>query len=707
MNTLDTKVITKRIHVFKAGEQTSAQGVQRKFSPEDLQQVVDTYDPDIHEAPLVIGHAGDNDSHPAYGWIKNFERQGDNLYANVEFTDAAKGLVKNKHYKKVSISFYSPDSQINPHKGQWSARHLALLGAAPPAVKGLEAFSFGEDEGVFDYAAALSPQELFDEDLGPTLIEEKSPLEMLREKLEEVKHEMTAATQELEENSNQQQETNVAEEATPADNANTNNPNQQFSEMQKKMGREGAEKSEIAQQTANLETQAPEEEFMENGKISRKKAKGAHGAEVQVVEELHAEAEDNKKQMTTEHSESDSTDHGEFGRGETARSQNEGYADRQKVGKGAGEDREGVTKNAEQENDRMLADEKSVKDAEQENDRKDASERAVKSGSDAVGEDRWAGQEDTGKKRAMDNDQYGDAAAGLEDVSKPGTSTGSDPHGRDGGSTKVASESEESPDSMDITVSLQSTKGNKTVRVMHQSSSDGRAPVKGGPINHAEGEVPAETTTKDGVTAKKAVAEEHSESKDPFTKTGKGSTYGQKEEDEDEEGEEKEYSESQDFCGDMNYGMAGASASQAAPMGMNPMYEELMALKAENDRLKREYQEQQMSVRRDKIARFVENLYSEGKVTDAIISQSELQSYCEGLEFGTLEFAEGETPATKLLTLLDRLPNMVYFGEVVGAGPGNLQDEDLDPHTRALKMVENGEASDYVEAIKKAMFTSS
>lgn len=131
MNTLKDKVVTKRIHVFKAGEQTSAQGVQRKFSPEDLQQVVDTYDPTIHEAPLVIGHAGDNDSLPAFGWIKNFERKGDNLYANVEFTDAAKNLVKNGHYRKVSISFYSPESQINPHKGKWSARHLAMLGLLP------------------------------------------------------------------------------------------------------------------------------------------------------------------------------------------------------------------------------------------------------------------------------------------------------------------------------------------------------------------------------------------------------------------------------------------------------------------------------------------------------------------------------------------------------------------------------------------------
>ena len=83
-------MFTKKIHVFKAGDQTSAQGVQRHFSEKDLQQVVETYDPSIHEAPLVIGHAGDNDSLPAYGWIQGFSKQGGNLYADVAFTDTAK-----------------------------------------------------------------------------------------------------------------------------------------------------------------------------------------------------------------------------------------------------------------------------------------------------------------------------------------------------------------------------------------------------------------------------------------------------------------------------------------------------------------------------------------------------------------------------------------------------------------------------------------
>ena len=285
MSKSDKKVFSKKVHVFKAGPQTSAQGVQRTFSADDLKEVANSYDPEVHSAPLVIGHSGDNDSVPAYGWIRGFSQKGDDLYADVEFTDVAKDLVKGGHYRKVSISFYSPDSPINPHKGKWSARHLALLGAAPPAVKGLEPFSFSEEEGVFDFAVTLSPDQIFNKDLGPTLLIEKSPLEMLKERLNEVKSEVNQSLQQLEQNQDQQTESDVGQDQQPettnsADqNANPDNPNQQFSEMKKNLGREGAEITESAQKVANLETKAPE------NKPKMSKPKASPEAELEETEE--------------------------------------------------------------------------------------------------------------------------------------------------------------------------------------------------------------------------------------------------------------------------------------------------------------------------------------------------------------------------------------------------------------------------------------
>ena len=792
-------MFTKRIHVFRAGDQTSAQGIKRTFSPEDLQQVVDTYDPSVHEAPIVLGHQGDNDSLPSFGWIQGFSREGQNLYADVSFTDTAKDLVKNGHYRKVSISFYSPDSQINPHGGKWSARHLALLGASPPAVKGLEPFSFNEAEGCFDFAVTLSPDQIFDDELGPTLIVEKSPLEVLREKLEEVRQDVSSAVKDLQESGDTQKETSVDEAAGAQAPAEITSPeeNQQFTE--------GAKTNEITQQTAELEDQFPEEQFMEDGKISRKHAKGAHGQVMQVVENVYDEqhkelppalkkkAEEMKAKAKAhpgekvEMEEGDEMDYDESGRYETARSSDNGYADRMSTGKegkgGVGDDRMKTSKSGEQEADRVSV----AKNSEQDSDRK----KTAKDGSDnATGESRWAGQADA-EDRTMNGDQYDTDADSYPEPNQPKTASGSNPAGRENANTKIPTETEESPDNEVFAVSTINVMSDGSMRVMRQKSSDGRQATKGGKIDHAEpeadevtselgvtamGEVDdltqgkaklkkgqlepghfeggvAEITGPDGVfaegykgekksskkqltpgamdeideaaqvvgpegafaednlsgdfeggpnqTAKRSggvFAEEHGEKKSPYTKTGFGSTY---EEDGDDDADEEDYNElSADHCG-MDYGMG--SMAQAKPDGFPAaMFEELNRLKKEHSELQRRFAEEKMNARKAKIASFVESLYEDGRLTDGIMPQSELQSYCEGLDFGTLEFSEGETAATKLLGLLSKLPPMVYYDEVAG-GTFQFAEEDLDPHAKALKLVES-EGIDYVEAIKRTMY---
>lgn len=791
-------MFTKRIHVFKAGDQTSAQGVQRTFSPEDLQQVVDTYDSSIHEAPLVIGHQGDNDSLPSFGWIQGFQRQGSNLYADVSFTDAAKELVKNGHYRKVSISFYSPDSQINPHKGKWSARHLALLGASPPAVKGLEPFSFNEGEGCFDFAVSLAPEDIFDDELGPSMIVDKSPLEMLREKLEEVRQDVSSAVKDLQESNQEQTETEVDQAAgskAPSEIASPDSE-QQYSEESKNRN----QGTEIAQQTAELEDQFPEEQFMEDGKISRKHAKGAHGQVMQVVENVYdeqhkelppalkAKSEEMKAKSKNlkpgEKVEMDEMEYDEVsykmnpspgvvkfgkkkegdedntGRFETARSSDNGYADRMKTGEegegAVGEDRMHTAKSGEQEADRL----KTAKSTEQDADRK----KTAKDGSDnATGESRWAGQADAAE-RVENMDQYDADQDGYPEPNRPKTASGSNPAGREDADTKVPTETEESPDDTVFAVSTKNVMSDNSMRVMRQKSSEGRQATKGGSIDHGEPEED-ESTSDLGVTSmgevddleqgkakvkkgqlepgqfeggvaavtgpggvfsegkgeKKAsdkhltpggmdeideaaqtvgpggaFAEEHGEKKNPYTKTGFGSTYGGDED--EEEGDEDDYNEfSTDHCG------MGSMAQPKAAGYPQTMFDELEKLKREHAELQRRYAEEKVSARKAKIASFVESLYDDGRLTDGIMPQSELQSYCEGLDMGTLEFSEGETAATKLLGLLSKLPPMVSYGEIAG-GTFQYAEEDLDPHARALKLVES-EGVDYVEALKRTLYS--
>jgi hypothetical protein len=135
-------------------------------------------------------------------------------------------------------------------------------------------------------------------------------------------------------------------------------------------------------------------------------------------------------------------------------------------------------------------------------------------------------------------------------------------------------------------------------------------------------------------------------------------------------------------------------------------FAELKALKAENARIKHEYREAKIARRRDQIHSFVENLYEAGKMVDSIIPESQLMQFAEGLEFGTLEFAEGESATTVLFSILNNLPNLVDFSEYAGGSMKFVDESDMNPHEKALSMVEksNGEMS-YVDALKKAMYS--
>lgn len=116
-----------------------------------LQSLVDSYKPDTsHEAPIVLGHMSDDglpkhDGAPAHGWIKQLYTEQGGLYADAEITEQAYDWVQSGLYKKLSIMFYTPKSHMNPATGEMPyLRHVALLGAQPPVIKGLEPYSFSE-----------------------------------------------------------------------------------------------------------------------------------------------------------------------------------------------------------------------------------------------------------------------------------------------------------------------------------------------------------------------------------------------------------------------------------------------------------------------------------------------------------------------------------------------------------------------------------
>ncbi|MCH9779721.1 MAG: hypothetical protein K0U36_00355 [Alphaproteobacteria bacterium] len=135
--------MTSRIEIFRTGTHQPTHGEPLTFYSSDLESVARSYAPDHHHAPVVVGHP-ETDS-PAYGWVQRVEAVGDRLFAVCE--DIAPKLnesVQKGHYKYVSAAFYPPLSARNPSKTHWYLRHVGLLGATPPAVRGLDPVEFAD-----------------------------------------------------------------------------------------------------------------------------------------------------------------------------------------------------------------------------------------------------------------------------------------------------------------------------------------------------------------------------------------------------------------------------------------------------------------------------------------------------------------------------------------------------------------------------------
>lgn len=123
------------MEIFSTGTHTSKNGVTKTYTEADLDNIVNSYNPEYHEAPITIGHPSDNS--PAYGWVQSLKRNGEKLIATVsDLLPEFKEMLEKKLFKKRSISLY-PDGSL---------RHIGFLGALPPSVKGLKNLSFQDNE---------------------------------------------------------------------------------------------------------------------------------------------------------------------------------------------------------------------------------------------------------------------------------------------------------------------------------------------------------------------------------------------------------------------------------------------------------------------------------------------------------------------------------------------------------------------------------
>jgi cation transport regulator ChaB len=118
------------IEIFRVGDYP-----QGKYTTKDLDEIVANFNPEVHEPPLVIDHA---ETGPAYGWIERIWREGDSLWAKLKnLTKDIKEKIKEGEYKKISIMLW----ENFDNTAKKVLKHVSLLGAGIPQVKGLKTFS--------------------------------------------------------------------------------------------------------------------------------------------------------------------------------------------------------------------------------------------------------------------------------------------------------------------------------------------------------------------------------------------------------------------------------------------------------------------------------------------------------------------------------------------------------------------------------------
>lgn len=132
----------KAFEIFKAGTHTTMGGQKLKFTQDDLVLTAATYALTGRKAPLHLGHQPDGA--PAYGLVSSMTVKDGRLVATADFAEPLVKLIKAGSYKNVSASFFTPGRPENPYPRAWTLRHVAFLGAHPPAVKGLKEIEFSE-----------------------------------------------------------------------------------------------------------------------------------------------------------------------------------------------------------------------------------------------------------------------------------------------------------------------------------------------------------------------------------------------------------------------------------------------------------------------------------------------------------------------------------------------------------------------------------
>ena len=113
------------------------------WTEEDIDALVESYDPALHEAPNVIGHKDQRTSNdPAYGWIESLFKRDGWVWARVkQAPQEFQEWIEKGFWKKRSAEIWTNFQG----SGQPYLRAVSWLGASVPAVAGMPDVVFAED----------------------------------------------------------------------------------------------------------------------------------------------------------------------------------------------------------------------------------------------------------------------------------------------------------------------------------------------------------------------------------------------------------------------------------------------------------------------------------------------------------------------------------------------------------------------------------
>lgn len=147
------------VEIFKAGTFTDANGQEVSIDGAGLEKIAKEYNEKIKEdgnldVPVIKGHDTSSDN-PAEGWVKNLYVEDDKLYADFDINDDMAEQIKEEKYKKVSIC-------IEQNDDGFILKHIGLLGAAAPAVAGMQSISLNEQQNKqqFIFTSSISQETL-------------------------------------------------------------------------------------------------------------------------------------------------------------------------------------------------------------------------------------------------------------------------------------------------------------------------------------------------------------------------------------------------------------------------------------------------------------------------------------------------------------------------------------------------------------------